>query len=61
MNTTKPWLSKTIWLNVIIAVAAFVPVVRDWIAGHSEIVLIAIAGAGSILRVVTNGKIGIGE
>lgn len=53
----KPIKSKTIWMGVITAVAAFFPPVHEFIVGNPE-AFAAIVGALFIgLRVITKDKI----
>jgi hypothetical protein len=51
--------SKTVWVALIVAVAAFLPVVKEWIAGNPGIFAQVIAGVFFVLRLVTKGKISI--
>jgi hypothetical protein len=61
----KPWQSKTILANTVIALAGvlaslgFLPSVHEFLQGHVEIVVSVIAGLGVLLRLVTHGKISI--
>lgn len=57
MNTKKPYLSKTLWLNLIVAVLAmakpeWIPFVQD-----PNYVLVAMALINGVLRLVTDKKI----
>mgnify|MGYP001287837347 CR=1 FL=1 len=57
---TKPALqSKTLWVALIVAVAAFFPPVQSWIAGNGEIFAQVLAGVFFVLRLVTKGKISV--
>ena len=51
------YLSKTLIVNAVIAVAAFVPSIRDWVASNPETTLLAITAIGAALRIITSGKI----
>lgn len=60
----KPWLSKTVWVNLFLAIvgviAAFVPgasVVTDWVASHGEVVAMVFGLVNLILRAVTKDKL----
>ena len=54
----KPWLSKTLWLNAIVAVAALAyPPVQEWIEGNEALVMSVFAVANLVLRLVTKEKI----
>lgn len=57
----KPWMSKTVWWSVIIAVSAFIPSVHDWVVAHAEIYAGLIVVVNIVLRAVTSGKLEIGE
>lgn len=59
----KPWLSKTVWMGIVTALAPFIPGVAEWIANASHIETIGmIWGALAVLlRVVTKDKISLGE
>ena len=51
------YLSKTLIVNAIIAIAAFIPATRDWISANPETTLIAISAIGAALRIITKGRI----
>ena len=59
METKSPFKSKTVWVGLIMASAAFIPSVSTWIAANptifAEIVSAAIVG----LRMISKGKIEI--
>lgn len=56
----KPWLSKTLWVNVVVAVAALAwPPAAEYIQQNPEIVMAAFAGLNVILRLVTKEKISL--
>lgn len=57
----KPWLSKTIWFNLLISVAAFIPSVQAYVHGNEEVVVLALSGVNMILRLVTSGSIKLGN
>lgn len=59
-NDKKPWLSKTLWFNLVVAGAAFIPGAQDWLHGNEEIVLLAFSGVNMILRLLTKGSITLG-
>lgn len=46
LETKKPWQSKTVWMNLIVAVAAFFPTAQEWIASNPE----AFAGIITVLN-----------
>jgi uncharacterized membrane protein YozB (DUF420 family) len=57
--TKKPWLSKTIIVNSVIAVIAFFPGVSEIVT--PEILMSALAVVNVILRLVTKDKISLSE
>lgn len=61
MDTKKPYLSKTLWLNLIIAISAFFPVVQHFITTHSEQVMIGFSLLNMGLRTVTKDKLSLGD
>lgn len=59
-DSKKPWLSKTIWLNLIGAVLALVyPPAGEWLAAHSEVTLGLFAGLNILLRLISKDKISL--
>lgn len=62
MESKKPWQSKTIWINLILALAAMLaPQVQSYIVAHPEMVAIVFSVVNMILRLVTQGKIQISD
>jgi len=60
MDTKKPWQSKTIILNTVLALAAmFYPPVATYISTHPEVVAGVFAVLNIILRFVSKDKIGL--
>ena len=56
----KPfWQSKTLWINLIMALAAFIPGAAEWISGHPEIMSIAFVAINIVLRLVSKDQITI--
>jgi hypothetical protein len=54
----KPWESKTVWINWIIAsVAIGSPTVSAWIAAHPDYSMMAMAGINTLLRRITKGRV----
>jgi len=56
-TTKKPYLSKTLWTNLVLALVAFFPGARDFIAGQPDIFMWAFAFVNIVLRFVTKDKI----
>lgn len=55
----KPWLSKTLWANIIIAASAFYPPAREALTKNPELVLSLLSGVNMILRLITKDKISL--
>lgn len=60
MESKKAWGSKTVWTNLILAMAAFVPPVQEYISGHPEMVAIGWSVINIMLRLISKDKIQIG-
>lgn len=52
----KPYKSKTLWANLIVAAVAFFPFVRDYVTPDQ--ILIGLSGLNIVLRLITKDKIG---
>lgn len=62
VETKKPWLSKTLWLNLIMAISAlFFPVVADFIKQHAELTLVFWSVINGVLRLVSKDKISLND
>ena len=58
LQEKKPsYLSKTLWVNVLVAAAAFIPGLGDKMVENPELAVTIIAGINVLLRVVTKSKI----
>lgn len=55
----KPWESKTIIVNLLIAVAPFVPGADEYLKANPELLTTLFAVVNVILRLVTKGKVEI--
>jgi len=55
----KPYLSKTLWVNVIVAVAAFFPSLTATLDPASVAMFMAVVGMG--LRLVTKDAISLDD
>jgi len=61
MDSSKPlYLSRTLWINLIMAVAAFIPGVGVWIAAHPDLFAGAFSVINIVLRLITKDKLSIG-
>lgn len=59
-DVKKPWLSKTLWLNVIVAVLAIaVPSAKEFIQVHPELVVVGWSIINSVLRVVSKDSLSL--
>lgn len=58
-QTKKPWLSKTIWTNVILAGVAFIPSVHEWFSSNVEALPIVFTVVNILLRLITKDKIAL--
>lgn len=54
-----PYLSKTLWINLIVAATAFFPYMDGWVQSHTTLFMTAFAAVNFVLRLVTKDKIGI--
>jgi hypothetical protein len=57
MDSKKPWQSKTLIMNAIIALAAFYPPAAEFVKTNTEAALMTLGLIGMILRMVTKGKV----
>lgn len=56
----KPWLSKTIWMNVLVAVLAVFGK-ANFIQENAAVILGAFSIIGVVLRLITKDRITLGE
>jgi hypothetical protein len=58
MNSKPAYLSKTLWVNLLVGgLALFLPGAKEWVAAHPEVATGALAGVNILLRLVTKGKL----
>jgi hypothetical protein len=58
MTTKKPWQSKTLWINLLLAIAAIAfPPAAEFIKNSPEIVGAVFAGINVLLRLVSKDAI----
>ena len=55
--TKKPWYSKSVWTNLVIALAAFYPPVSEFIVSNPTLVVAAFGVVNVVLRLITKEKI----
>jgi len=53
----KPYLSKTLWVNALVAIAAFFPDLQETVSSENLMMLAAVVNMG--LRLVTKDAIGL--
>lgn len=59
VEAKKPWQSKTLWIALIMAIAAFIPPVQVWIAAYPGYFTMVTGALFAALRLVSKGKISI--
>lgn len=55
----KPWQSKTVWLNLILAIAAFFPAAQDHIKENPDIAAMAVALVNVVMRLLVKDKVAL--
>lgn len=60
-TTKSPATSKTLWVNLIIAVAAFFPVAQTFLSEHPLVLAEAFAVINIGLRLFTKDKLSLGD
>lgn len=63
MENKKPWFSKTLWLNAIMAAAALAGLggVNEYLQGHGEVVIGAWSLLNILLRLISKDKISLAD
>lgn len=62
MDSKKPWFSKTLILNLVLALSAmFLPSVKDYIVAHPEGVTLAFTGLNMVLRLISKDTISLAD
>jgi hypothetical protein len=59
METKKPWQSKTNWVALLIALAAFFPDAQKFISENPQVFAMGLSGVMFVLRFITKDKIQI--
>jgi len=58
MNSSKNVLvSKTLWVNLLMAIAAFFPSVNVWIGAHPDVFALGFSVINMILRMISKDKL----
>lgn len=60
-TATKPWFSRTLWINLLVAGSAFIPTVGDFVKAHPDWVIMGFSMLNMGLRLITKDKISLGE
>ncbi len=55
----KLYQSKTLWVNLVMAVAAFIPGVGEWVSQNAEAAGAIVAGINAVLRLITKEKVSL--
>ncbi len=53
----KPWQSKTLWANLVMATLAFIPALADKLT--IEQVMLGMAAVNMVLRMITKDKVSL--
>ena len=56
----SPFLSKTLWASLVLAMLGFIPSVQTWVSANPQPFAEALAGIFFVLRLVSHGKIDVG-
>ena len=59
VETKPPYLSKTIWLSALMALAGFIPGAKEWVAAHPDVMMWGSGAVFAFLRWVSKGKINL--
>jgi len=57
VGVKKPWLSKTLWVNLVLAVLAFVPAAQEMMKESPEMVVVGVNMINMLLRMITKDKV----
>lgn len=58
MDSKAPWLSKTLWANMMMAILALlVPGAHDWAMSHPEALTMGFTVVNMLLRLVSKDKL----
>jgi len=61
METKKPWLSKTVWVNALMAGCAFYPPAHAWMAANPTVFVAVWSTVGIGLRLITKNAVSLTE
>lgn len=59
METKPVYLSKTVWTNLLLAVAVFYGPASQYLQGHPDILAIVFSGVNLVLRFATKAKLAL--
>ena len=61
-DTKKPWQSKTIWTNVILALLALLsPTAQAWASDHPEVLPLFFTAVNVALRFITKDAVSLND
>lgn len=61
MDPKAPYLSKTLWTNLIVAAVAFFPAAQSYVSAHPLAIVEAFAVVNFVLRLVTKNAISLND
>lgn len=61
MINEKPWLSKRVWLNVVMALAGFFPSIQNFLSDNPQAVMLVFSAANILLTFITKDKISLND
>lgn len=56
---TKPWLSKTLWTNLILCILSMLPATKDHVSSNPGTAMFIVGGINIALRLVTHSQISL--
>ena len=59
MDPKKPWYSKTVWVNLVMALVAFVPGAEDWVAHNPQAAVVVGVVVNLFLRAITKQPVSL--
>ena len=61
MEKKKPWESRQMIFGAVAALLPFIPGASNWFSSHQQVVLPVFGLATMLLRIISKGKISIGD
>lgn len=59
MLNEKPWLSKRIWVNVLVALGGFFPVIQNFMSDNPQALMLVFSGINILLTLITKDKVSL--